>query len=65
MTDLEKCKRDIAGKQESINCGWKELVDRRDLSGPERASKKQAILMEVDELKNLIRKLDELTARPD
>jgi hypothetical protein len=65
MTDLGKCKRDIAGKQESINRGWREIADRTDLSGAERAAKKQGILMEVDELRNLVRKLDELTARPD
>lgn len=61
MTPLERCKRDIKDKLESIDKELKGFVEEPNLSGPERVMRKQAILFEIDQLKDLIRELVHLT----
>ena len=60
MTALEKCKHDIEGKLESIGRGWRKLADSPKLTGADLYLRRQALFVEVDEFKDLIRELDRL-----
>lgn len=61
LLPLEKCKRDIKDKLKSIDIEWKALADKPNLSGPERVMRKQVILFEIDQLRDLMRELVHLT----
>jgi hypothetical protein len=65
MTEIAKCLRDLETKRETIRLGWLELAETPGLSGTKRYDKKSAIFQDIDDLKDLVQRLDELTGKTD